>query len=127
MAEQVLEIKTRQGSSGDHVLIVELIGPLMYHNLFDFQQIVRASGSPVLIVEMTRVPYVDSAGAGALVGAYVSYQKEGHRLALVGVVPRVKNMLSMTQVERFFTIYNTVADAEAGAPGASARNAANQS
>jgi anti-sigma B factor antagonist len=37
--------------------------------------------SRALIIDLTNVPYVDSAGIGALVGAYVRHQKEGYSLA----------------------------------------------
>src|ERR1043165_24090 len=105
MREETLQIQSRRGSTPD-VLIVDLTGPLLCQNLFDFQQIMRSSSARILVVNMTDVPYVDSAGVGALVGAYVSYQKDGHRLALVGVNDRVRSLFNMTQVERFFTTFS---------------------
>ncbi len=74
----------------------------------------RGSTSPTLILDLTQVPYIDSAGIGALVGAYVNHQKDGRRLALVGVTQRVGNTMQITRVEQFFPFYDTVAAAEAG-------------
>jgi anti-sigma B factor antagonist len=111
MRDEILRMATRYGESSD-VLIVALNGPLLCQNLFDFQQTVRNSGARVLIIDMTEVPYVDSAGVGALVGAYVSYQKETKQLALAGVNPRVRRLFSMSQVERFFRMYATAAEAQ---------------
>ncbi len=54
-----------------------LPGPLVLTNMFQFQSLVRADGSQRLIIDFTNVPYVDSAGIGALVGAYVTHNKEG--------------------------------------------------
>ena len=54
------------------------------------------------------MPYIDSAGIGSLVGAYVSHQKEGRSLALVGVTERVLNALKVTRVEQFFRFCKTV-------------------
>ena len=54
------------------------------------------------------VPYIDSAGIGALVGAYVTHQKGGRSLSLVGVSDRVHNALKVTHVEQFFQFYNSV-------------------
>src|ERR1700677_4771784 len=68
---------------GQHILL--LSGPLVMATLFDFQAKVRADNSRALIIDFSKVPYVDSAGIGALVGAYVSHQKDGRSLALVGV------------------------------------------
>ena len=61
---------------------------------------------------MTQVPYIDSAGIGALVGAYVTHQKEGRSLALVGVTQRVRNTMQVTRVEQFFKFYDTVTAAQ---------------
>ena len=49
-------------------------GPLTLMNLFGFQSKLRADTSPALILDFTNVPLADSAGIGALVGAYVSRQ-----------------------------------------------------
>src|SRR5690349_15004325 len=82
--------------------ILRLTGPLLINNLFDFQSKVRADQSRELIIDFTGVPYIDSAGIGALVGAYVTHQKEGRCLVLVGVNERVHNTLKVTRVEQFF-------------------------
>jgi anti-sigma B factor antagonist len=90
-------------------------GPLVITNLFQFQATVRANTSRQLIIDFTNVPYVDSAGIGALVGAYITHDKEGRSLALVGVNERVHNTLKITRVEQFFRFFDTVPDAEAAA------------
>jgi len=69
----------------------------------------------VLIVDLTGVPYVDSAGLGSLVGAYVNHQKDGRMLALVGVNERVRYSLKLMHVESFFRFFDTLAEAEAAA------------
>jgi len=93
-------------SEGERVL--KLNGPLVMSNLFDFQAKIRADQSHRLIVDFTNVPYVDSAGIGALVGAYVTHQKGGRTLALVGVNERVFNALKVTHVENFFRFFDTL-------------------
>jgi len=92
--------------------ILRLRGPLLIATLFDFQAKVRASNARALIIDFTNVPYVDSAGIGALVGAYVTHQKDGRSLALVGVSDRVHTALQVTRVDHFFRFFNTTADAE---------------
>lgn len=93
--------------------ILRLTGPVLLSNFFEFQSLLRASAAPVLILDLTRVPYIDSAGIGALVGAYVTHQKEGRRLALVGVTKRVRDVMQVTRVEPFFKFYDSVAAAQA--------------
>ena len=88
--------------------IYRLTGPLLINNLFDFQSKVRGDNSRELILDFTGVPYIDSAGIGALVGAYVNHQKEGRSLILVGVSDRVLTSLKVTHVEQFFRFAKTV-------------------
>jgi anti-sigma B factor antagonist len=92
--------------------ILRLIGPLTMSNLFDFQSKVRTNTSRVLLLDFTGVPYVDSAGIGALVGAYVTHNKEGRGLYMIGVNERVMNALKVTHVEKFFHFVESLSAAE---------------
>jgi anti-sigma B factor antagonist len=115
MPQEPLQIEDVSGTpAGERVL--RLSGPILLSNFFEFQALVRGSSAPTLILDLTQVPYIDSAGIGVLVGAYVTHQKDGRRLALVGVTTRVRNTMQVTRVEQFFQFYDTVAAAEAGSP-----------
>jgi anti-sigma B factor antagonist len=108
MPQDPLQIIDEPGTSPGH-RILHLNGPITLTNLFQFQTTVRTDHSSLLILDLTNVPYVDSAGIGALVGAYVT-MKEGRNLALVGVNDRVRTALQVTHVEQFFRFYASVAD-----------------
>ncbi len=88
--------------------LLRLSGPLTIATLYEFQNLVRTNISGGLVLDFTNVPYVDSAGVGALVGAYVRHQKEGHSLTLAGVNERVRNTLKITQVDSFFKYTESV-------------------
>jgi anti-anti-sigma factor len=88
--------------------VLKLSGPLTIATLFEFQNLVRSNVGMGLVLDFTSVSYVDSAGVGALVGAYVRHQKEGHSLTLAGVNDRVRNTLKITQVESFFQYSDSV-------------------
>jgi anti-sigma B factor antagonist len=88
--------------------VLKLSGPLTIATLYDFQNLVRSNVGMGLVLDFTSVPYVDSAGVGALVGAYVRHQKQGHSLTLAGVNDRVRNTLKITQVESFFQYSDSV-------------------
>jgi anti-sigma B factor antagonist len=81
---------------------LKLSGPLTLSTLFEFQNLVRGENSASLLLDFTNVPYIDSAGLGALVGAYVRLQREGHSVALAGVNDRIRGALRLMQVEKFF-------------------------
>jgi len=92
--------------------VLRLRGPVVLTTLFHFQSTLRAKDAVALIIDFTGVPYIDSAGIGALVGAYVTHNKDGRTLSLVGVNDRVRNALVVTRVEPFFRFYPTLDQAE---------------
>jgi anti-sigma B factor antagonist len=111
MPQETLRIDDQPGSQpGQRVLRLE--GALVMPTVFGFQSMVRADTSRSLIIDFTNVPYVDSAGIGALVGAYVTRQHSGRNLALVGVSERIHNALKVTHVEQFFRFFDSVSAAE---------------
>jgi len=114
MPDQPLQIEESSGSR-EGIRILRLSGPLTLTNVFGFQAKVRADNSRGLILDFTAVPLADSAGIGALVGAYVSRQRDGRSLGLVGVNQRIHQALEVTRVENLFQYFATVAEAEQAA------------
>ena len=111
MSHDSLQIDDQPGTlPGQRVL--RLDGALVMTTIFEFQAIVRADSSRALIIDFAKVPYVDSAGIGALVGAYVTRQKGGRTLALVSVSDRIHNALKVTRVDQFFRFFDSVSTAE---------------
>ena len=111
MPQDALRIEDQPGTQPGQRLLT-LTGPLVLTTVFEFQAMVRADTSRSLIIDFTNVPYVDSAGIGALVGAYVTRQHSGRNLALVGVSERLHNALKVTHVEQFFRFFDSVSAAE---------------
>ncbi len=107
-----LELTVASHGSTD---VLTLKGPLLMANLFDFQAAVRSSKAASLVVDMRGVPYIDSAGIGVLVGAYVNRDKDGRKLLLVGVNKRIHQSLVVTQVESFFSFADKLPAEAAGA------------
>lgn len=64
------------------------------------------------ILDLTDVPYMDSAGLGMLVSHYVRCQNRGVRLVAAGVSPRVLQLFEMTKVDPFFPRVATVEEAD---------------
>ena len=130
MPHERLHIEDLGGTNEGHRVLC-LRGPLIISNLFQFQSMVRAETTSFLILDLRQVPFVDSAGVGALVGAYVTHNN-GRRLALVGVTQRVRNAMHVAQIEEFFQFYETTkaaqdagissADSSAGSGGNNKQN-----
>ena len=105
-----LEVEHLHGSlEGQGILCLK--GPLTAENQSSFQNAVRRENSNTIILDLTEVPYVDSAGLGSLVSACVSRQKAGQRVALSGVNERVLKLFQITRVEPLFLMFPTLEDA----------------
>ncbi|MGH9756516.1 MAG: STAS domain-containing protein [Candidatus Acidiferrales bacterium] len=99
-------------SAQDSCRILQLKGPLNIHTIFQFHDAVRKEPPPALILDFSDVPYMDSAGLGALVAANVAGQKAARKLALVGLNTQVRALLEMTHVAQLFQVFPTVHEAE---------------
>ena len=110
MPQEPLHVEDIPGPPHEY-RVLRLSGPVTISNFFEFQSLVRGDTSRKLILDLSGVPYIDSAGIGALVGAYVNHQKDGRSLALVGVTKRVRDAMQVTRVEQFFRFYETEAAA----------------
>jgi anti-sigma B factor antagonist len=104
------EIKPAKSANGTSVL--HLSGPLTLNTLFEFQDIARTQQPGGLIIELSEVPYMDSAGLGAILSAYASCQRHGRKFALASVSERVMSLLRVTKVDSLVPQYETVEAAE---------------
>ena len=111
MSNDHLQIITSAGSrEGQKILTLK--GSLNIQTVFSFQTATRAETAPKLILDFSGVPYVDSAGLGALVGAYVAAQRAQRKLAVTGMNTQVKALIDMTHVGTLIKSYGTVEEAE---------------
>ena len=106
-----LAMEVRDGKYPDEKIIV-LNGVLTAETTHGFDDAVRQSGAGTLLLDMTAVRYVDSTGLGAIIGAYVSFERRLQRLLLAGLNDRIWDLFRMCKVSDVFTRYATVAEAE---------------
>ncbi len=55
-----------------------------------------------IVLDFSEVSYIDSSGLGALVGVWVSAEREGCELKLVNLTDRIKELLRLTNLDQFF-------------------------
>lgn len=111
MADEKLSLNIFDGAHpGEKVMVLQ--GVLNADTAFQFHDCVRKNESAALVVDMSRVRYVDSSGLGVLIGAYVSFERKCRRLLLAGLNDRVWELFRTCKIEDVFTRYPTVADAE---------------
>jgi anti-sigma B factor antagonist len=99
--------------------VLTLSGPLTASNAPVFQNAMRREESAnTLILDLSEVPYVDSAGLGLLVTAHVSRQKSGRKIVLSGINQRVQKLFDITRVASLFLIFSSPEEAIAALNGA---------
>jgi anti-anti-sigma factor len=80
--------------------VFRLQGPLTLRNMFPFQAALRDAPQPqTTFLDLSQVPYMDSAGMGTIVNYYVHCQKQGARLVVAGVSSRVMELFKLTKVD----------------------------
>jgi anti-sigma B factor antagonist len=111
MSDAAMTFTQRPGSR-DGIEILSLSGPFTLGNMFQFQRALQDMKPPYLIFDIAQVPYMDSAGLGLLVNFYVAAQKNGRKMAVVGVTHRIMTLFELTKVDSLLKVYPTVEDAE---------------
>lgn len=96
---------------GTRILILN--GPLTLRNMFELQGELRTKPEPTLsILDLSGVPYMDSAGMGLIINHFTHCQGCGARMVAVGVSPRVLELFKMTRVDALVPQAATVEAAE---------------
>lgn len=104
-----IQLSTRE-VDGVRVLAVE--GPLTLNTMFKFQDAWRAETAPELVLDLSAVPYADSAAIGSIVNAYVS-RKNSNRTFAVVAGDRVRTAMQVTKVDTLFPLKTTLDEAMA--------------
>jgi anti-anti-sigma factor len=86
------------------------LSPVALRNTFESEP--ETGNDTVHIIDLTEVPYMDSAGLGMIVSHYVRCQNKGIRLVAAGVCPRILQLLEMTKTENLFAKVDTVEEAD---------------
>lgn len=100
--------------------ILTLSGPFTLSTVFDFQDAMRSNHPPITIVDLSDVPYMDSAALGSLMGLHVSCHQHGRRYALVGASNRLQTVFRVSGVDSILVVHGSLAAAEAAFSGKAA-------
>ena len=61
-----------------------------------------------LVVDMTKVPYVDSSGLAVLIGAMQSLEHDGGVFMLAGAQQAVRTILESARLDQYFRLFPDV-------------------
>jgi anti-sigma B factor antagonist len=91
------------------VVIIDVTGHVLGSDdlpLTDKIRSLREQGYRSVVVDLGKVPYMDSAGLGDLVQAYATMTKAGGRLALLRPGGRMRDLLTITKLLTVFDCYD---------------------
>ncbi|MDD5423369.1 MAG: STAS domain-containing protein [Candidatus Omnitrophota bacterium] len=60
--------------------------------------------TPKIVINLTKVTYVDSSGLATLVETLKNMKAYGGRLRLTGLSPKIKSLFEITKLEKLFEI-----------------------
>jgi anti-sigma B factor antagonist len=103
---------------GTDIPVVRVSGDVDVHSapqLRDGLSAELGSGAPAVVVDLSRVDFLDSTGLGALVAARTAAGERGLALPVVCTSERIMKLFSITGLDGVFDIAPSVAAAVAGA------------
>jgi anti-anti-sigma factor len=88
------------------------LAPVVVDNMLNFQSEPSESLPTLNILDLTEVPYMDSAGLGRIVRHYVHCRGKGVRMVAAGVGPRVIELFKITKVDAVIPMVATVEEVD---------------
>lgn len=71
-------------------------------------------GARRIVLNLSKVSYLDSSGVGELVGCYTSIKNKGGDMRICGMNTRIFNLITMTSLHSVFDVKETEEEALAG-------------
>lgn len=93
--------------------MVRLRGKLAQETVHGFLSALRNEQSARLVLDMSGVAYLDSAGVGTLVSLFVNRRGNGRSLSLVGLNSQSLAVLQVSGLLKLLPVFPTLADAAA--------------
>lgn len=99
--------------SGSATVITKLTGKLALETVHDFIQELRPEPAMHLILDMSGVTFLDSAGVGALVSLFVSRKHQGKTFALAALNQQSAAVLQVSGLTNYLPVFASVEQAAA--------------
>ena len=102
-----LDLETLPGSDANR-LITRLTGKLSIETVHNFIQTLRPEPAAKLILDMSGVSFLDSAGVGALVQLFVHRRSAGKSFALAGLTQQGSAVIQVAGLTKLLPIHPSV-------------------
>ena len=112
-------MKVTSEKKGD-ILVLDIQGKVVGDVSLDLRRAINGwlaelpeSEKPKVILDLSKVSMMDSAGLGVLVSSFASVQKKDGRLVLAGLGRGLQNLIAITKLTRVFDMYEDTEEATA--------------
>jgi anti-sigma B factor antagonist len=106
-----LDLEKLSSSNGSGV-VTRLSGKLSLETVHNFIGTMRQEPAPHLILDMSGVSFLDSAGVGALVQLFVHRRTEGKSFALASLTQQGRAVLQVSGLAKLLPNYPSVEEAQ---------------
>ena len=103
----------KQPSSTETLTIYKATGKLSMETVNEFIQKLRLETAAQLVLDMSGVSFMDSAGVGSLVSLFVSRRSQGKTFALAALTPQGTAVVTVAGLQNLLPVYKTVEEAVA--------------
>lgn len=110
MQPVTLELE-KQASTDPNVMVTKLSGKLSLETVSNFLQTVRPESVLLLVLDMSGVAFLDSAGVGALVQLFVHRRNQQQKLALVALTQQGNAVMQVSGLTALLPIFATLDEA----------------
>ena len=100
-----LENQTRSGAD---IYLTRLTGKLSLETVADFLCMMRSEPASYLVLDLSGVSFLDSAGVGALVSLFISRRNTGKKLALAAPAQQGFAALQVSGLTHLLPVYDSV-------------------
>ena len=105
----------------DNVSFLEVSGRLTFFESTAFRDAIQGmlhQGHKNIVLNLTGLDYLDSSGVGELVRNYLAVVKRGGAMRVVGLAPKIEEILKVTHLHQVFPDFTDEASARASfSPG----------
>jgi anti-sigma B factor antagonist len=101
----------KHSASSESQTIYQAKGKLSLETVNEFVQRMRPEPAQHLVLDMSGVHFLDSAGVGALVSLFVNRRSHGKTFALAALAPQASAVVTVAGLQKLLPIFATVDEA----------------
>jgi anti-anti-sigma factor len=110
---QPVKLDIAQQSASNGTLVARLTGKLSLETVSGFLQQTRPISAESMVLDMSGVSFLDSAGVGALVQLFVHRRAQSKKLAVAALTTQGMAVLQVAGLTKLLPTFATVEDAAA--------------